>query len=73
MLQILWPSHDRRGNPILELEGKLQLNGTGQCVIQLVTPENATVCSVLPYFAYVYLTGICFSVRSVKSNKISVL
>ncbi|KAK7477963.1 hypothetical protein BaRGS_00030792, partial [Batillaria attramentaria] len=42
MLQILWPSHDRRGNPILELEGKLQLNGTGQCVIQLVTPENAT-------------------------------
>jgi hypothetical protein len=42
-LQILWPSHDRRGNPILELEGKLELSGAGTCTVQLITPENATV------------------------------
>ena len=42
-LQILWPSHDRRGNPVLEVEGKLQLNGTGSCNVLLITPENATV------------------------------
>lgn len=41
-LQILWPSHDRRGNPILELEGKLELSGIGVCTVQLITPENAT-------------------------------
>ena len=42
-LQILWPSHDRRGNPVLEIDGKLQLNGTGSCNILLITPDNATV------------------------------
>nr|AVP12651.1 integrin alpha 2 [Littorina littorea] len=41
-LQILWPSHDRRGNPILEIEGKPQLNGTATCNVMLITPENAT-------------------------------
>lgn len=42
-LQILWPSHDRRGNPILELDGRLQINGTGECQTLVITPENATV------------------------------
>ncbi|XP_025095116.1 integrin alpha-8-like isoform X4 [Pomacea canaliculata] len=41
-LQILWPSHDRRGNPILELDGRLQINGTGECQTLVITPENAT-------------------------------
>ncbi|XP_076465711.1 integrin alpha-8-like isoform X2 [Babylonia areolata] len=41
-LQILWPSHDRDGNPILELEGKLKINGTGTCSVIVITPYNAT-------------------------------
>ncbi|KAL8610113.1 hypothetical protein ACOMHN_024579 [Nucella lapillus] len=41
-LQILWPSHDAQGNPILELEGKLKVNGTGTCNVIPITPYNAS-------------------------------
>ncbi|KAL8622410.1 hypothetical protein ACOMHN_041738 [Nucella lapillus] len=41
-LQILWPSHDHLGHPVLELTDRLQLNGTGSCNIMVITPENAT-------------------------------
>ncbi|XP_076460948.1 integrin alpha-8-like isoform X2 [Babylonia areolata] len=41
-LQILWPSHDHFGNPVLQITDKLQLNGTGSCNILIITPENAT-------------------------------
>ncbi|KAH9519074.1 hypothetical protein Btru_009061 [Bulinus truncatus] len=41
-IQILWPSYDRNGNPVLPLYGIPSTQGNGKCHIIIIMPNNAS-------------------------------
>ncbi|XP_059148980.1 integrin alpha pat-2-like isoform X4 [Physella acuta] len=42
-LQILWPSFDYLGNPVLVMDRNLKIEGNGKCSIIIITPNNASL------------------------------